>query len=70
MMDWNEHISDEALAAFIDGNATPEEAFWIRNNIGNDALLTEIIDIVQDAALIGSYDWDNHEGDYGLWELG
>lgn len=70
MMDWNEHISDEALAAFIDGNATAEEAFWIQNNIGNDALLAETIDIVQDTTSLSSYDWGIHDGDYGFWELG
>lgn len=47
MMDWNEHISDEALAAFIDGNATPLEKYIIGNNLGNDEL-QELLEIVSD----------------------
>lgn len=47
MMDWNEHISDEALAAFIDGNAIPIEKYIIGNYLGNEEL-QELLEIVSD----------------------
>lgn len=52
-----ENISDEMLAAYIDGNATPEESSMIQNALGNDELLTEAIDIVNDSIPFGNGDW-------------
>ena len=69
--DFNEKISDEMLAAYIDGNATPEESSLIESTLDNDNLLTESLDIVNDSISFGSnFDWDLHKGDYGFWELG
>lgn len=73
MMDWNdwsENVSDETLAAFIDGNATAEEVAFIQRNMGHDELLAEAIDVVQDTVSLGGYDWSIHDGDYGFLELG
>ena len=49
-MDWNgwsENVSDETLAAFIDGNAIPLEKQIIGNYLGNDEL-RELLEIVSD----------------------
>ena len=47
-MNLGDNISDEMLAAYIDGNATPEESIMIQNALGSDELLTEAIDIAND----------------------
>lgn len=72
MMDWNEHISDEALAAFIDGNATAEEAYRIENAMASDEALQECLDIVKDSMPISQSlnNMDIWQGDYGFWEMG
>jgi len=72
MMDWNEHISDEALAAFIDGNATAEEAFRIENAMASDETLQECFDIVNDSISISPNisNMEVWQGDYGFWEMG
>lgn len=48
MIDWNDNISDEMLAAYIDGNANMEECSLIQNQMGSDSMLSEVIDIVND----------------------
>lgn len=62
-------LSDELLAAFIDGNTTPEEESIIRIAMSNDDLLDEVVDAAKD-----SIDFeeriDQWQGDYGLSELG
>lgn len=70
--DWNEHISDEALAAFIDGNATAEEAFRIENAMASDETLQECFDIVNDSISISPNisNMEVWQGDYGFWEMG
>lgn len=68
---FNENISDEMLAAYIDGNATESEKSLIENSISDDSMLSEAVDIANDAnSLDNSFDWELHKGDYGLWELG
>lgn len=68
---FNENISDEMLAAYIDGNATESEKLLIENALSGDSMLSEAIDIANDAnSLDNSFDWDLHKGDYGFWELG
>ncbi len=54
MMDWNDNITDEMLAAYIDGNATPMEAALIANTMQQDDLLAEAIDIVNDSMNMGN----------------
>ena len=42
MIDWNDNISDEMLAAYLDGN-----------QMGSDSMLSEVIDIVNDINHLG-----------------
>lgn len=53
MIDWNDNISDEMLAAYLDGNASIEECSLIRPRIGDDSMLSEVIDITNDINLLG-----------------
>lgn len=74
MVDFNsfsENISDEMLAAYIDGNTTKSENLLIESSKSDDPMLSEVVDIVNDATSFGSdFNWDLHKGDYGFWELG
>lgn len=47
--DFNEQISDEMLAAYLDGNATTEEIGAIHSQIVNDDLLSEVIDVASES---------------------
>lgn len=53
MIDWNDNISDEMLAAYLDGNANMEECSMIQNQMGSDSMLSEVIDIVNDINHLG-----------------
>jgi hypothetical protein len=53
MIDWNDNISDEMLAAYLDGNANMEECSLIQNQMGSDSMLSEVIDIVNDIDHLG-----------------
>lgn len=53
MIDWNDNISDEMLAAYIDGNANKEECSLIQDQMGSDSMLSEVIDIVNDINYLG-----------------
>ena len=53
MIDWNYNISDEMLAAYLDGNANMEECSSIQNQMGSDSMLSEVIDIVNDINQLG-----------------
>ncbi len=64
------NISDELLAAYIDGNTTADENTLIQESIVSDELLSEVVDIVNDSISFGSYNWSIHDGDYGFLELG
>lgn len=65
------HISDELLAAYIDGETTKEENELIDKSINEDSILSEIHDIVNDSISFGSgFDWELHKDDFGFWELG
>lgn len=57
MIDWNDNITDEMLAAYIDGNADVNECSYIEQKIGDDSLLSEAVDIVSDvnALELGTY---------------
>lgn len=49
MMDWNDNnITDEMLAAYIDGNATESEKSFIEMMMDESFLLSEAVDIVND----------------------
>ena len=67
--DWNEHISDEALAAFIDGNATAEEINVISNmQLSDGGLLLEALDVVHDCMLVDCSNLLNVEEDNNAFE--
>ena len=53
MIDWNDNISDEMLAAYLDGNANMEECSLIQSQMGSDSMLSEVIDIVNDINHLG-----------------
>ncbi|MEE1365930.1 MAG: hypothetical protein UHE93_04545 [Muribaculaceae bacterium] len=53
MIDWNDNISDEMLAAYLDGNANMEECSLIQDQMANDSMLSEVIDIVNDINQLG-----------------
>ena len=53
MIDWNDNISDEMLAAYLDGNANIEECSLIQSQMGSDSMLSEVIDIVNDIDHLG-----------------
>lgn len=53
MIDWNDNISDEMLAAYLDGNANMEECSLIQSQMGGDSMLSEVIDIVNDINHLG-----------------
>lgn len=56
---FNENISDEMLAAYIDGNATESEKSLIENSISDDSMLSEAVDIANDTNSYGSaFGWD------------
>ena len=67
----NENITDEMLAAYIDGNANENEKSLIESSLSEDPMLSEIVDIANDSKYLSSdFDWELHKGDYGFWELG
>lgn len=54
-MDWyDNNISDEMLAAYIEGKATPMEAALIADSMQQNDLLAEAIDIVNDSMNMGN----------------
>lgn len=64
-------ISDELLAAYIDGNTTESENALIENSLNGNSMLSEACEIANDSVSFGSnFDWELHKGDYGFWELG
>lgn len=67
----NSGISDELLAAYIDGNTTESENQLIENSLKGDSMLSEAYEIAHDGVSFESnFDWDLHKGDFGFWELG
>lgn len=67
----NSGISDELLAAYIDGNTSEEEKALIENNLNDDSMLSEAYEIASDSAsFCENTDWDIYNGDYGFLELG
>lgn len=64
-------ISDELLAAYIDGNTTESEKVLIENALNDDSMLSEACEIASDSVSFGSsFDRELHKGDLGFWELG
>lgn len=64
-------ISDELLAAYIDGNTTKSENALIENALNGDSMLSEVCEIASDSVSFGEKtDWDIYNDDYGLLEMG
>lgn len=67
----NSGISDELLAAYIDGNTTESENQLIESALNGDSMLSEAYEIANDSVSFGSNtDWDIYNGDYGFLEMG
>lgn len=67
----NSGISDELLAAYIDGNTTESENQLIESALNGDSMLSEAYEIANDSVSFGSnFNWELHKGDFGFWELG
>lgn len=67
----NYEISDELLAAYVDGKTSLMENAIVENSINSDSQLLEVFDIVHDSISFGGFeDLDIHKGDFGFWELG
>ena len=66
----NSDISDELLAAYIDGNTTESENQLIESSLNGDSILSEAYEIAHDGVSFGSnFDWEIHKGDLEFWEL-
>ena len=64
-------ISDELLAAYIDGNTTKSENALIENALNGDSMLSEVCEIASDSVSFGEKtDWDIYNDDYGFLEMG
>lgn len=67
----NSSISDELLAAYIDGNTTESENALIESTLKGDSILAEAYEIANDSVSLGSdFDWDINTVDYNgidLW---
>lgn len=67
----NSGISDELLAAYIDGKTTESENALIENALNRDSMLSEAYEIASDSVSFGEKtDWDIYNGDYGFLEMG
>ena len=67
----NSGISDELLAAYIDGNTTASENALIENALNDNSMLSEAYEIANDGISFGEQsDWDIYDGDYGFLEMG
>jgi hypothetical protein len=67
----DDNISDEMLAAYIDGNTTESENALIENSLDADSMLSEAYEIASDSISFGEKsDWDIYDGDYGYLEMG
>lgn len=53
MIDWNDNISDEMLAAYLDGNADAEETLLVESLLSDNPMISEVIDIVNDINQLG-----------------
>ena len=68
ILDSAREVSDELLAAYIDGNTTEEENLFVEQHIPTEEIDT-IMETTEDSQSFQDYIsvWD---GDYGFWELG
>lgn len=68
ILDSAQEVSDELLAAYIDGNTTDEENLFVEQHLPAEEIDT-MVETTEDCQSFQEYIsvWD---GDYGLWELG
>lgn len=67
----NSGISDELLAAYIDGNTTDSENQLIESSLNGDSMLSEAYEIASDGIFLEEKsNWDIYDGDYGFLEMG
>ena len=68
ILDSAREVSDELLAAYIDGNTTEEENLFVEQHIPTEEI-DSIMETTEDSQSFQDYIsvWD---GDYGFWELG
>ena len=68
ILDSTQEVSDELLAAYIDGNTTEEENLFVEQHIPTEEI-DAIMETTEDSQSFQEYIsvWD---GDYGFWELG
>lgn len=65
-----EEISDELLAAYLDGNTSPIENLIVESSFGNDASILEANDILSDYNMFSGIDGiENLLPDFGLTDL-
>lgn len=65
----NKIMSDELLAAYIDGNTTTEENVIMQSYLNDDSEVNDIINFAQKSSSFVD-DFDLIKGDYGYLELG
>lgn len=63
----NERISDELLAAYLDGNTSPIENLFVEASLSNDAGILEASDILSDMTMFSQIDnFNDVFSDFGL----
>ena len=66
----NERISDELLAAYLDGNTSPIENLFVEASLNNDAGILEASDILSDMTMFSQIDnFNDVFSDFGLSDI-
>lgn len=66
----NDRISDELLAAYLDGNTSPIENLFVESSLSNDAGLLEASDILSDMTMFSQIDnFNDVFSDFGLSDI-
>lgn len=69
-MKFNDEISDEMLAAYIDGNATMEESALIGDTLDRDCMLSEAFNIVcESMPFRNDANWDTFNKNIDLFKV-
>lgn len=66
----NERISDELLAAYLDGNTSPIENLFVEASLSNDAGILEASDILSDMTMFSQIDnFSDVFSEFGLSDI-
>lgn len=66
----NERISDELLAAYLDGNTSPIENLFVEGSLSSDAGILEASDILSDMTMFSQIDnFNDVFSDFGLSDI-